>query len=144
NTQLVVWDYEVTMKPKGHFNADKDYGDCDIVAYDPTINQAYNIECKSTEAARNIHQMKNEMDAYLGRAGQKKKVAKHVDRDNWLQSNLDQVKLFVGAEKTPKVKSLILTSDLIPTRYLREEEIPMPIISYRELRRNGTDILRDC
>ncbi|MEP1954205.1 MAG: hypothetical protein ABJJ26_04660, partial [Algoriphagus sp.] len=144
NTQLVVWDYEVTMKPKGHFNADKDYGDCDIVAYDPTINQAYNIECKRTEAARNIHQMKNEMDAYLGRAGQKKKVAKHVDRDNWLQSNLDQVKLFVGAEKTPKVKSLILTSDLIPTRYLREEEIPMPIISYRELRRNGTDILRDC
>ncbi|WP_296705877.1 hypothetical protein, partial [Algoriphagus sp.] len=143
NTHLVVWDYEVTMKPTGHFNADKDYGDCDIVAYDPTINQVYNIECKRTEAARNIQQMKNEMDAYLGREGQKKKVAKHVDRDNWLQENLDQVKFFVGAEKTPKVKSLILTSDLIPTRYLREEELPMPIISYRELRRNGTDILRD-
>ncbi|MGB3343634.1 MAG: SEC-C metal-binding domain-containing protein [Aequorivita sp.] len=144
NTELVVWDYEVTMKPKGHFHADKDYGDCDIIAYDPIINQIYNIECKRTEAARNIHQMKKEMDAYLGRAGQKKKVAKHVDRDNWLQANLDQVKTLVGAEKTPKVKSLILTSELIPTRYLRKEEIPMSIISYRELKRNGPEILRNC
>lgn len=73
NTDLVVWDYEVTIKPKGHFNADKDYGDCDILAYDPTINRVYNIECKRTVAARNIHQMKKEMDDYLGRAGQKKK-----------------------------------------------------------------------
>ena len=143
NMQLIVWSYEVTMKPKGHFNADKDYGDCDILAYDPTINQVYNIECKRTEAARNIHQMKKEMDAYLGRAGQKKKVAKHVDRDNWLQANLDQVKIFVDAEKTPKVKSLILTSELIPTRYLREGEIPMPIISYRELKRNGSNSLQN-
>ena len=92
----------------------------------------------------NIHQMKKEMDAYLGRAGQKKKVAKHVERDDWLQSNLDQVKTFVGVEKTPKVKSLILTSDLIPTRYLREGEIPMPIISYHELKKYGSDKLRDC
>lgn len=144
NTQLTVWDYEVTIKPKGHFNADKDYGDCDIIAYDSTINQVYNIECKRTEAARNIHQMKKEMDAYLGREGKKKKVAKHLDRNNWLQANLDQVKTFLGAEKTPKVKSLILTSELIPTRYLREGEIPMPIISYRELRKNGSNSLRDC
>ncbi|MBX2968281.1 MAG: SEC-C domain-containing protein [Cyclobacteriaceae bacterium] len=144
NTALVVWDYEITIKPKGHFNAEKDYGDCDILAYDPTINQVYNIECKRTEAARNIHQMKKEMDAYLGRAGQKKKVTKHVNRDNWLQANLDQVKTFVGAEKSPKVKSLIITSELIPTRYLKSGELPMPIISYHELKRNGYSSLRNC
>lgn len=144
NTDLVVWDYEVTIKPKGHFNADKDYGDCDILAYDPTINRVYNIECKRTVAARNIHQMKKEMDDYLGRAGQKKKVAKHVERNNWLQANLDQVKTLVGATEPPKVKSIILTSELIPTRYLRAGEIPLPIISYRELKRNGCEELINC
>jgi len=144
NTDLVVWDYEVTIKPRGHFNADKDYGDCDILAYDPTINRVYNIECKRTVAARNIHQMKKEMDDYLGRAGQKKKVAKHVERDNWLQANLDQVKTLVGATEPPKVKSIILTSELITTRYLRTGEIPLPIISYRELKRNGYEELINC
>ncbi len=141
NTGLTVWDYEVTMKPSGHFKADKDYGDCDIIAYDPAKNEVYNIECKLTEAARNIHQMKKEMDAYLGRAGQKKKIAKHVDRDNWLQANLDQVQAFVGATNEPTVKSLILTSELIPTRYLRAEEIPLPIYSYRELKEGKTELL---
>jgi len=144
NTDLVVWDNEVTIKPKGHFNADKDYGDCDILAYDPTINRVYNIECKRTVAARNIHQMKKEMDDYLGRADQKKKVAKHVERDNWLQTNSDQVKTLVGATEPPKVKSIILTSGLIPTRYLRAGEIPLPIISYRELKRNGYEELINC
>jgi len=88
--------------------------------------------------------MKKEMDDYLGRAGQKKKVAKHVERDNWLQANLDQVKTLVGATEPPKVKSIILTSELIPTRYLRTGEIPLPIISYRELKRNGYEELINC
>lgn len=139
NTDLIVWDYEVTMKPKGHFNADKDYGDCDILAYDHKVNRVYNIECKRTEAARNIHQMKKEMDAYLGRAGQKKKIAKHVERDTWMQANLDEVKNFVGATEQPKVKSIIITSELIPTRYLRAGELPLPIVSYRELKKRGTE-----
>lgn len=144
NTDLLVWGYEVTMKPGGHFNADRDYGDCDIFAYDSNTNQVYNIECKRTEAARNIQQMKKEMDAYLGRAGQKRKVAKHVERDNWLQKNLDHVKTFVGTNKNPIVKSLILTSELIPTRYLKAGEIPLPIISYQELRSAGTKLLSNC
>lgn len=144
NTQLFVWDNEVTMRPGGHFDTDKDYGDCDIVAFDQASNQVYNIECKRTEAARNIHQMKNEMDTYLGRNGQKRKIAKHMERDIWLQANLNQVKILVGAVEQPKVKSLILTSELIPTRYLRSVEIPLPILSYGELHKMGIVALKEC
>jgi hypothetical protein len=144
NTALRVWSYEVTIKPGGHFNADKNYGDCDIIAYDESSNQLFNIECKRTEAARNIQQMKKEMDAYLGRVGQKKKIAKHVERDKWLQANLDQVQAFVEASSQPKVKSLILTSELIPTRYLRAEDIELPILSFRELRKSGIEELKNC
>ncbi len=144
NTTLTIWPYEVTMKPGGHFDADKDYGDCDIVAYNEVNNQLYNIECKRTEAARNIHQMKKEMDAYLGRDGQKKKIAKHVERDKWFQANLDQVQALVRTSSQPNVKSLILTSDLIPTRYLRAEDIVLPILSYQELKRKGVDALKNC
>jgi hypothetical protein len=125
------------VKPGGHFDADKNLGDCDIIAYDKENNFVYNIECKRTEAARNIHEMKKEMDAYLGRAGQKKKITKHVERDKWLQTNLEKVQAFVEAVDQPEVKSLILTSELIPTRYLRSEEIPITVLSFQELKRDG-------
>jgi len=141
NTNLKLFDYEVSIKPKGHLKANKDYGDCDIFAFDSNSKIVYNIECKRTESARNIHQMKKEIDAYLGRNGQRKKVAKHVERDNWLKDNLEKVKTFIGSENAIKVKSLILTSDLLPTRYLRKEEIPLPIISFHELKREGVLIL---
>ncbi|WP_205748862.1 YecA family protein [Emticicia sp. CRIBPO] len=144
NTTLLVWDYELTIKPGGHFNADKDYGDCDIMAYDTISNQVYNIECKRTEQARNIHQMKNEMDDYIGRPGQKKKIAKHEERDNWLKANINQVKDFVNAQEQPTVTSLIITSELIPTRYLRSEEIALPILSFRELKKKGLRALEEC
>ena len=141
NTSLQVWDYEVTMKPGGHFDADKNYGDCDIVAHDKPSNTVFNIECKRTYPARNVHQMKMEMDAYLGRAGQTKKIAKHLARDSWLQLNLDKVKDWVGVTEQPTVKSLIVTSELLPTRYLKSEAVDLPIVSYRELRKSGIEAL---
>ncbi len=134
NTNLNVWSYEVTIKPGGHLDADKDYGDIDVFAYDPKSSVVYNIECKRTVAARNIHQMKNEMDSYLGRAGQKKKVSKHVERDKWLQQNLDKIHTLLETETPCFVKSIIVTSELIPTRYLRAEDIEIPIISFQELK----------
>jgi len=141
NTTLKVWEYEVTIKPKGHLDADNDYGDSDIFAYDAENNNVYNLECKQTSAARNIHQMKLEMDAYLGREGQKKKIAKHVARDNWLKENLELVQGFIESQKLPSIQSYIITSELIPTRYLRQDDIELPIISYRELRTHGISIL---
>ena len=144
NTALKVWEHEVTLKPNGHLAADKDYGDCDVLAYDSHNNVVCNLECKQTSAARNIHQMKLEMDAYLGREGQKKKMAKHVERDIWMQENLEVVQAFVDAKNVPTVKSLVVTSELIPTRYLRADDIELPIISYQELRSQGMALLQNA
>ena len=144
NTSLKVIHHEVVISPNGHLVADKNYGDCDILAYDTEENVLFNLECKVTEQARNIHEMKKEMDAYLGRPGQKKKVAKHVERDQWLKLNTDLVKAYLGNSELNNVKSLIVTSEIIPTRYLRSKDIDLPIISYRELMKGGAEILHNC
>ena len=57
----------VKIKERGHLVADIDYGDIDVLAYDTTNNILYSIECKNTNTAKNIREMKNEMDEYLGR-----------------------------------------------------------------------------
>jgi len=65
-----------------------------------------------------------------------------LDRDIWLKNNIVQVKEFMGVPKAPNIKSLVLTSKLLPLRYLKE--IPLPIISFGELKRDGVEILREC
>lgn len=145
-TDFTVTDYEVTMKPCGHFDTDKDYGDIDVLVIDYTNKIVYPVECKNSIGARNVHEMKSEMDMYLGREGNEKnaKMLKHVERDKWLKANKQQLIKF-GIENTDKyeIKSFILTADEIPLPYLKKEALPLPMRSFVFLRKDGLSILND-
>ena len=68
---LEVLDYEVKISIDGPLKADKNYGDIDILVYDKKAKIILSLECKDTDKAKNIHEMKKEMDNYLGREGGK-------------------------------------------------------------------------
>jgi len=140
-----VIDHEVTMKPGGHLDADKDYGDIDVLAMDHHNKIVYPIECKNSVGARNIHEMKSEMDMYLGREGndKKAKIKKHVERNNWLQNNKPVLAKFGIDPIVYKIISFILTADEIPLPYLKQEELPLPIRSFVFLRKDGISLLDD-
>jgi hypothetical protein len=138
---LQVWDFEVTIDKAGHLTADKNYGDIDILVFDPQTNIAYNVECKRTHQAKNIHEMKTEMDSYFGRDGQKKKIQKHVDRHDWLMNNQDKLAAFIGTETPLTVKSIILTSEVIPVKYIAGSDSPLPLIAFPELKRIGMKVI---
>ena len=135
-----VWEYEVNP-PYGHLNNEEDLGDIDLLIFDSEKNTVYNIECKRTTQAKNIHEMKTELDRYLGRTGQKKYVEKHIQRHKWLVENRVALSKFIGSEKNCKVISFLLASDVIPITYLAADELPLPIIAYPDLKRNGTSSL---
>lgn len=144
---LKVWAYDVTIKQKGNLVAERDYGDIDVMAYDTTTNILYSIECKNTNTAKNIREMKNEMDEYLGRGEnpetdrKRALVLKHLRRHKWLVEHTSQVMTFVGINQAPIVKSMMLTSEVIPTSYLRKKDTPLSILNYGELRASGLDYL---
>jgi hypothetical protein len=144
-TSFQVIEHEVTMKPGGHLESEKDYGDIDVLVIDHERKIVYSIECKNSVGARNIHEMKSEMDLYLGRDGndKKAKIKKHVERDKWLKENQSQLKKFLVDSETYTIKSFILTADEIPLPYLKKEVLPMPIKSFVFLRKDGTTILDD-
>ncbi len=143
HTTMKVWDYDASMKPKGVFAASEDLGDIDVLAYDSVKNVVYSIECKNTNTAKNVREMKKEMDDYLGRDGKTKKamVMKHLRRHRWMMDNIEMVKDVVGAKTNPTVKSMMLTSEVIPTSYLRKEETPLSILNFQELERKGVEYL---
>ena len=67
--------------------APKDYGDIDVLAIDKKEKIIYPIECKNTIGARVIHEMKTELDKYLGREKNPGMIQKYLDRDQWLKEN---------------------------------------------------------
>lgn len=145
HTALRIWDYDVPIKPKGTFAASEDLGDIDVFAYDVTKNVVYSIECKNTNTAKNVREMKKEMDDYLGRDGTKKTalVMKHLRRHKWMMDNIEIIRDFVDAKTNPTVKSIMLTSQVIPTSYLRKEDTPLSILNFQELRRKGVEYLEE-
>jgi hypothetical protein len=143
NSSLRVIDYEVSIKEKGHLHADKDYGDIDILAIDDSAKVVYSIECKNTASARVVHEMKTELDKYLGKDGKPGMIQKHVERDRWLKTDAikEQLRKFIGVAEDYTVKSLVLSSEEIPLMYLAKGKLPMPIISFRTMRREGIGVL---
>lgn len=148
---LTVWPYDVSIKTNGHLKVttkNTDYGDIDVLAYYPGKNILYSIECKNTTTAKNVREMKKEMDDYLGRGEGTEKdkalVLKHLRRHKWILENLEQVKKFIGISKDPVVKSMMLTATVIPTSYLKKSETPLSILNYPELKLKGLNYLDSC
>ncbi len=131
--------------PKGHIQADKHYGDIDLFVIDHEHRIIYPIECKNIHGGRNVHEMKVEMDDYLGRDGKDKKakMRKHVERNDWLNANKAALKDLVSDAENYTIKSFILTADEIPLGYLKKEDLPLPVKSFTFLRKNGLSYLLD-
>lgn len=136
-----VWPYEVKISPTGHFKSLEDLGDIDILIFDRKRNTVFNIECKRTYQAKNIHEMKTELDSYFGRGGQNKKIQKHIKRDTWLQSNIIEVMKFINTDHEIKIITILLTSEIIPVKFILEDKLPIKMIAFPELKRIGFELL---
>lgn len=148
NTGYEIIPHEVHIDkdaPKGHIQADKHYGDIDLFVIDHEHRIIYAIECKNIHGGRNVHEMKVEMDDYLGRDGKDKKakMRKHVERDDWLNANKAALKDLVPDAENYTIKSFILTADEIPLSYLKKDDLPLPVKSFAFLRKNGLAYLSD-
>lgn len=146
---LTVWPHDVSMKARGNLKTEvnTDYGDIDVLAYNTATNTLYSIECKNTNTAKNVREMKKEMDDYLGRGDNPEKdkkkalVLKHLRRHQWLLNNIEQVKSYVGVTETPTIRSMMLTAAVIPTSYLKIEDTPLSILNFPDLKLKGLEYL---
>jgi hypothetical protein len=104
----------------------------------------YSIECKDTVDSRSVHEMKTEMDKYLGRDGKPGLIQKHVERDHWLKANRTMLNKIVPGIESYAIKSLIVTAEEIPLPYFKDIEVTLPFISFERLKTGGIEILRNC
>ena len=148
NSHFEVIPYEVRMEKgvsKGHITTDQHYGDIDLLVIDHTNRIIYPIECKNIHGGRNIHEMKVEMDDYLGRDGndKKAKMNKHVKRDQWLKANKGSLIGLVPNAENYSIRSFILTADEVPLAYLKKGSLPLSLKSFAFLKKKGLSYLAD-
>lgn len=143
NTDLEVFTNEVTMKPKGIIKSEKNLGDIDVLAIDNTLKLIYSIECKNTIDSRSVHEMKTEIDKYLGRDGSTSLVQKHVERDLWLKTNTSRLNHLLENYNAYSICSFILTAAEAPIAYLKENELPLPFISFYKLQMTNGEVLKE-
>lgn len=132
NTNLEIIGTDIYIKPKGYFKNSKNLGDIDILLVDKANNTIYSIECKNTIQSKTPYEFKMELDNYIGTESKKGQILKHLNRNMWLIENIDLVKTKLSLTGNYKIKSIIVTKNIIP----KIQSLPLEIFSYLELTQN--------
>jgi len=133
---------EIPINSGTLLKANSDLGDIDILAVDCMGRRIYSIECKHINSSRNSREMASELERFINKENEQDSwTEKHVKRHEWLTTNLAMVSLLFKSDLTNyTVSSLLLTSEEIPTPYLRS--MLLPFKSFPRLQRQGVEILR--
>lgn len=113
-------------------------GDIDVLAINKRKYIIYSLECKNLNFARNSREVAQEIIRfYKGTKNDKSWILKHKKRDEWLKKNLDIV---IEKYSLPlgqyQIKSLIISSKPLPSKFLYENDTGIPIISFSEIEEN--------
>ncbi|MCK4782550.1 MAG: hypothetical protein KAV87_02285 [Desulfobacteraceae bacterium] len=133
---------KVPINPSTLLRADSDLGDIDVLCVDCLNKIVYSIECKHINYGRNPREMASELERFIEEKGDADSwLKRHVKRDTWLKKNVKQLSGLIKLDvKDFKVRSFFLTSEEIPTPYLRD--MWLPFVSFSRLKREGIELLR--
>ena len=133
-----IVDQEVPINQNKFLKADKDLGDIDVLVIDHGLKAIFLLECKKTEVARNVKQMIEEVNNLFGRDSEKGWIEKHKSRYDWIKDNLELLgKKYEVDLSDYTVIPAILTSEELPSKYLKLKELPFEIVSYYKLKELG-------
>lgn len=133
-----IVDQEVPINQNKFLKADKDIGDIDVLVVDQGLKAIFLLECKKTEVARNVKQMVEEVNNLFGSDSEKGWIEKHEGRFDWIKGNLELLgKKYDIDISDHTVVPVILTSEELPTKYLKLKELPFEMVSFYELKELG-------
>ncbi|GAB3018650.1 hypothetical protein GCM10027284_42140 [Cyclobacterium sediminis] len=130
-----IVDQEVPIKNNKFLKADKDLGDIDVLVIDHELKGILLLECKKTEVARNVKQMVEEVNNLFGSESDKGWIVKHEARFGWVKENVALLSEKYDLDLSGyTVIPVILTSEELPTKYLKEKDLPFDMLSFYQIK----------
>ena len=135
NTLWLVEPNEVPVRPGKPLNADNNLGDIDALCVDRATRCLLSIECKNLNYARTPRAIANESRRLIDEW-----IPKHKERHHWLENHIALVaEIFQLQAEDLRIVSVIITSQEVPSAYLRATDIP--VVSLAALDSQGPILL---
>ncbi|QEC78614.1 hypothetical protein [Mucilaginibacter ginsenosidivorax] len=132
-----IIDREVKIDERGKLQADKNYGDIDILIIDLNLKKIISVECKHVTPARITSEFASELKKF-----ESEWIGKHLKRHKWLVANLAEIvsvyKLINIADY--QIKSIFLTSEKIPFPFITKNYKGLPFYDFQEWKRNPNSL----
>ena len=106
-------------------------GDIDVLIIDHTTRKVFLVECKKTEVAKNVKQLVQEVNHLFGSEESEGWLVKHEERFKWVKENMNFLESKYSLDlKGYTVHASIVTSEELPTKFLKKDSLPFPMISF--------------
>ncbi|MXN93215.1 hypothetical protein GR160_18455 [Flavobacterium sp. Sd200] len=127
---IYVHEQEIKVRKSVFPNAEKDYGDIDVLVVDDNTKTVYLIECKNTKQAKIMYDFQNDAKNYID-----KQLPKHVNRGNFIKYNLETLSKKIGKDVIGyNVQPIVISSYQLPVKFI--QDVPIPIYSFTEVKRS--------
>lgn len=115
----------------------KDFGDVDVLAWNPSEKIVYLVECKDLEFAKTHGEIAKQIYEFRGLTksdGKPDRLKKHMDRFLVLDENIDQLRDYLKLESINELKVMLLFRQTVPVSYDNSEsDIPVTVGFFDEL-----------
>lgn len=115
----------------------KDFGDVDVLAWNPSEKIVYLVECKDLEFAKTQGEIAKQIYEFRGVTksdGKPDRLRKHMDRFLILDEHIDKLRDYLKLESIHKLKVMLLFRQTVPVSYDNaESDIPVTVGFFDEL-----------
>lgn len=116
----------------------KDYGDVDVLAWNPSEKIVYLVECKDLEFAKTQGEIAKQIYEFRGVIkidGKPDRLRKHLDRYQILDENIDKLKNYLKLDSINELKVMLLFRQTVPISYdSSASDIPVTVSFFDKLR----------
>ncbi|WP_350025897.1 zinc chelation protein SecC [Pseudomonas fulva] len=98
---------------------DRDYGDVDVLAWDPILCRALIIECKDLQYKKTYGEIAEQLSDFRGLEsnGKRDLLRKHLDRVSILSERADRVQNYLKLTRLPTIESIVVFSNPVPMQF---------------------------
>ncbi|WP_417698684.1 hypothetical protein [Psychromonas sp.] len=115
----------------------KDFGDVDVLAWNPSEKIVYLVECKDLEFAKTQSEIAKQTYEFRGVTksdGKPDRLRKHIDRYQILDENIDKLRDYLNLGSIKELKVMLLFRQTVPVTYDNSDsDIPVIVSFFDEL-----------
>jgi hypothetical protein len=99
---------------------ERNYGDVDVLAWNPQSSRVLIIECKDVQYRKTVGEIAEQLSDFrgeLGRDGKRDLLLKHLDRVDLISQHLKELAAYIRFKDAPTIESHLVFKNPVPMQF---------------------------